>query len=85
MEERPVDTAAIAGIVHEYAVVLADICEHTARASAELAPWNPCQRELDRINVSVQRAAEVTQRLAQLADDDLRESSRVHSLKPDSQ
>lgn len=60
---RQADSAAIAALVDEYNDILTAIGGYATLVSAELAPWNPCQRDLDQINVAVRRAADVTKRL----------------------
>ena len=65
---RASDALKIAAIVDEYNDILTAIWGYTTLVSAELAPWNHCQKDLDRIGVAVKRAAEVTKRLAEYTD-----------------
>lgn len=75
----PAEPPTIAALVDEYNGILTVICAYTTLVSAELTPWNPCQRDLDEINVSVRRAAEITRRLARLAAEDAPDTFDVRS------
>ena len=67
--DRAIDAAEIAAIVDQFNNILTVIGGHAALMEGSLVPGDPYEEDLTEINASIARAAAVTKRLSQLAQE----------------
>jgi signal transduction histidine kinase len=67
--DRAIDATEIAAIVDQFNNILTVISGHAALMEGSLVPGDPYQEDLTEINASLSRAAAVTRRLSQLAEE----------------